>query len=96
MAANLELTQGLVTAERVSFLLAESLGREAAQALVAEAAGRARSNGSSLADELAADERVELSRAELAEALDPAAYLGSAEALVDRALRLHRKERAAV
>jgi 3-carboxy-cis,cis-muconate cycloisomerase len=96
MAANLGLAGGLVGAERASFLLAGSLGRENAQKLVAEAATRARTNGSSLLDELAWDERVELSREELAAALAPAAHLGSAEAFVDRALRLYRDERAAV
>ena len=96
MAENLRLTEGLVVAERASSLLAEKLGREAAWKLVTEAANRARANGSSLVDELAWDERVELSRPELAAALDPTTYLGSAEAFVDRALRLYRDERASV
>ena len=96
MAANLGRAGGLVGAEHASFLLAGSLGRESAQSVVAEAANRARTNGSSLVDELAWDERVELTREELAAALAPAAHLGSAEAFVDRALRLYRDERAAV
>jgi 3-carboxy-cis,cis-muconate cycloisomerase len=90
MAENLRLTDGLVAAERASFVLADRLGRQAAHDAVAEAAGRARANGRTLADELAADPRVELSREELEAALDPAAYIRSAEAFVDRALRLHR------
>ncbi len=96
MAENLLLTDGLVVAERASFLLAAKLGSEAAWELVTEAASRTRVNASSLVDELAWDERVELSTEELADALDPTAYLGSAEAFVDRALRLYRDERAAV
>jgi 3-carboxy-cis,cis-muconate cycloisomerase len=94
MAENLRLTDGLVAAERAAFVLGRSLGREVAHELVAEAAGRARGNGSALVDELDADERVEASREELEAALDPTTYLGSAEAFVDRALRLYRDERA--
>jgi 3-carboxy-cis,cis-muconate cycloisomerase len=94
MAENLRLTDGLVAAERAAFVLGRSLGREAAHDLVAEAASRARGNGSALVDELDADERVEASRAELEAALDPTTYLGSADAFVERALRLYRDERA--
>jgi 3-carboxy-cis,cis-muconate cycloisomerase len=96
MAENLRLTDGLVAAERAAFVLGRSLGREAAHELVAEAANRARGNGSALVDELDADERVNASRAELEAALDPTTYLGSAEAFVDRALRVYRDERTAL
>jgi 3-carboxy-cis,cis-muconate cycloisomerase len=83
MRENLRASGGEVVAERVSLALAERLGRRAAHEVVAEAAGRS----GPLADELAADDRVPFSRAELAAALDPATYLGSAEQLVDDALR---------
>ncbi len=89
MTANLHLT-GALAAERVSFLLAARLGRQAAHDLVAVAAAR----GGDLADALAADPEVGLSRDELAAALEPTTYLGSAEAFVDRALQLYREEAA--
>jgi 3-carboxy-cis,cis-muconate cycloisomerase len=89
MTANLHLT-GALAAERASFLLAERLGRQAAHDLVAAAAAR----GVDLVDELAADPEVGLSRDELASALEPTTYLGSAEAFVDRALQLYREEAA--
>ena len=95
MTENLGLTGGLVVAERAAFVLSASLDRETARELVAQAASTARANGSSLADELASDERVALSPEELTAALDPATYLGSAEVFVDRALRLYRDERVA-
>jgi 3-carboxy-cis,cis-muconate cycloisomerase len=82
MLDNLQASEG-VAAERVSLELARRVGRRPAHELVAQAAARTRS----LADELAADERVELSREELEAALDPTTYLGSAEELVDVALR---------
>ncbi len=81
MRANLEATGGLVLAERISYALSPRLGRADAHALVAEAA-----RAPSFRDALLADERVQLPAAELDTLLDPATYLGAAEALVDRAL----------
>jgi 3-carboxy-cis,cis-muconate cycloisomerase len=88
MRANLDASGGLVVAERVSFALTPRLGREGAYAVVAEAA-RARS----FREALLADERIELSADELDALLDPAGYLGAAEALVDRALGAYEKAR---
>jgi 3-carboxy-cis,cis-muconate cycloisomerase len=85
MRANLELTGGLIVAERLSFALGGT-----SHDVVRAAAQRAGESGRTFADELRADERVELSDAELAEALDPMTYLGSAEAFVDRALDRYR------
>jgi 3-carboxy-cis,cis-muconate cycloisomerase len=87
MLENLEASGGEAAAERVSLTLAERLGRGVAHELVAEAVMRARAQGRPLADELAADDRVGLSREELEAALDPLTYVGQAEALVDAALR---------
>ena len=81
MRGNLEASAGLVVAERISFALSDRLGRTRAHEVVAEAA-----RASSFREALLADERVDLSDAEVDELLDPAGYLGSAEALVDRAL----------
>jgi 3-carboxy-cis,cis-muconate cycloisomerase len=84
MRKNLELTDGLIVAERV----AVGMGGDGHD-VVREAALRAGESGRTFAEELEADDRVELS----AETLDPEAYLGSAEAFVDRALALYREER---
>jgi 3-carboxy-cis,cis-muconate cycloisomerase len=81
MRANIEASGGLVVAERVSFALTPRLGRHEAHDVVAEAAG-----ARSFREALLLDERVGLSEAELDVLLDPSGYIGSAEALVDRAL----------
>ena len=81
MRVNLDAGAGLVVAERISFALSDRLGRPRAHEVVAEAA-----RAPSFREALLADERVALSDAEVDELLDPAGYLGSAEALVDRAL----------
>jgi 3-carboxy-cis,cis-muconate cycloisomerase len=90
MHENLDASNGLVLAERISFLLTPMLGRTAALELVSDAADRSLSGGSSLRDELAADDRVTLSAAELDAAFDPAGYLGSAEELVEAVVALYR------
>jgi 3-carboxy-cis,cis-muconate cycloisomerase len=78
MRANLELAGGLVMSERVSYVLAEQVGRRKAFERVAEAAA----SGRPLAEELDID----------AEYLDPTSYLGSADEFVDRALAFYRSE----
>jgi 3-carboxy-cis,cis-muconate cycloisomerase len=88
MRANLEAGGGLVVAERVSFALTPRLGRREAHEVVAEAA-RARS----FREALLGDERVGLSAVEIDELLDPAGSLGSAEALVERALQSYEQGR---
>ena len=88
MRRNLEASGGLVVAERVSFALTPVLGRTAAHEVVAEAARAA-----SFRDALMGDERVGLSPGELDALLDPIGYLGSAEALVDRALAAYEEGR---
>src|SRR4051812_8306664 len=65
MRRNLEATRGLVLSERVSFALAERLGRGAAQELVTDAARRAAQSGRSLREELEPDEHIGLDSAEL-------------------------------
>lgn len=90
MRANLDLTRGAIVAESVVTLVGARLGRLEAQDLVREASLRAADSGRPLRDELLDDARVEVTPEELDAALDPAAYLGSAEAFVDRALELYR------
>ena len=89
MRRNLDLSGGLVLAERVSFLLRDRLGRTEAQQVVREAT-RAQT---SFRDALLADPRAGLDAAELDAALDPTTYLGSAPELVDRALAFYESSR---
>jgi 3-carboxy-cis,cis-muconate cycloisomerase len=85
MRENLDLTSGLVASERLATILTERLGRTAALALVRDASLRAGAAGRPLAEEIAALD-TGLSVDEIEAALDPTTYLGSAGALVDRAL----------
>ena len=91
MRANLDATNGLIMAERITFLLAGRIGRIEAQRLVSEACARAAAAGRPLRAELESDPRIELTREELDAAFDPTGYLGSAEAFVERALDLYRQ-----
>ena len=81
MRVNLDAGGGLVLAERIALALAETMTREAAHELVAEAAA-----APSFREALLADSRNPLAAGELDALLDPTTYLGSADALVDRAL----------
>jgi 3-carboxy-cis,cis-muconate cycloisomerase len=92
MRHNLDLTDGLILAERVTFSLAERLGRADAHKVVRDAARRASGSGRTFEEELHADARIALSDGELAPMLDPTTYLGSAEEFVDRALAQYRRE----
>ena len=66
------------------------MGGDGAHDVVREAALGAVASGRSFEDELRGSDRVSLSDEQLAEALDPATYIGSAEAFVDRALAEYR------
>lgn len=93
MRANLDVTHGLVMSERLSLLLTERMGRQAAHDLIRSVGRRAGDEGGSFRDVLLADERVRghLSAQEIERALDPATYLGSTRAFIDRTfLRHHR------
>ena len=89
MRQNLDLTGGLVLAERVAFLLMDGLGRADAQEIVRDAA----TSETSFRDALLGDPRAGLEPAELDAALDPSTYLGSAAELVDRALAFYESSR---
>ncbi len=95
MRENLELSGGRLLAEAVSEALAERIGRPEAKALIEAAAGRAIDADRPLRDELLADDAIaaRLSPEEIDRALDPQAYLGSADAFVDRALADYRSGR---
>ncbi len=88
MRDNLTAGGGRALAERVSFALSSSLGRSAAIEVVTAASN----DSAGFRDALLADPRTELTAAEVDELLAPEGYLGSAEALVDRALGRYAEE----
>jgi 3-carboxy-cis,cis-muconate cycloisomerase len=96
MAANLAATKGLPLAEHVASLLAGVLGPAEAHDLLAEAGARAVGAGLPLRDVLLAVPALadRLSAAgitaeQIDSALEPAGYLGSADAFVAAALDAH-------
>jgi 3-carboxy-cis,cis-muconate cycloisomerase len=97
MAANLAATKGLPLAEHVASLLAGVLGGAQAHDLVAQASARAVGAGLPLSDVLLAVPRLEerltaagITTEQIDAALDPAGYLGSADAFITAALGAHR------
>ena len=92
MRANLDLSGGLVMAEALTLALAAQLGRSEARRIVQEASDQARTTGSSLRQVAHDDPRISaaMSSDAIDQALDPAAYLGSADALINRALASYR------
>ena len=92
MRENLALTGGLVAAERLALVLTDRVGRTAARELVRDASLRAAASGRPLAEELEGID-TGLTSGEIAAALDPTTYLGSAGVLVDRALARFEAER---
>ncbi|MDH2077528.1 3-carboxy-cis,cis-muconate cycloisomerase [Pseudomonas atacamensis] len=91
MDRNLELTQGLVLAEAVSIVLAQRVGRDTAHHLLEQCCKRAVAEQRHLRAVLADEPQVtaELSGAELDDLLNPAHYLGQAQAWVERAVAEH-------
>ncbi|MBV8704101.1 MAG: adenylosuccinate lyase family protein [Acetobacteraceae bacterium] len=92
MRRNLDLTGGLVVAEAVMMGLAPHLGREAAHHVVADACAAALRDGVPLAEALARESSVtdRLDRAAIERLTEPAGYLGSAGAFVDRVVAAAR------
>jgi len=88
MRYNLDVTGGLLLAERVMFTLGEQIGRQAAHDVVYECAMHAIDVRQPFLDALCADPRVNqhLTREQIAALLDPAAYTGLAAQFVDRVL----------
>jgi len=88
MAANLEITGGLVVAEAVSMALAAFLGKQSAHEVVERACRRAVDEHRPLLAILDADQavRAHLSTRDLERLLDPGNYTGSSQAFVGRAL----------
>jgi 3-carboxy-cis,cis-muconate cycloisomerase len=92
MRHNLDATGGLIVAEAVMMGLAPHLGRAEAHHVVRHASDRALAEGISLAAALAHEPAVtaKLDAAAIGRLTDPTAYLGSAEAFVDRVLAAAR------
>ncbi|MFB7306843.1 3-carboxy-cis,cis-muconate cycloisomerase [Streptomyces sp. NPDC056192] len=88
MRENLQLTDGLIVAERLAAVFADRIGRARAREVLAAAAERAHSETTDLADVLfdVLREEPELAGLDLAELTDPTRYIGSAGPLTDRAL----------
>jgi 3-carboxy-cis,cis-muconate cycloisomerase len=93
MRENLDASGGVLMAESVVTALAGRIGQRRARELVDAASARSIDSGNHFRDELIADEGVgrALSREEIDRALDPAAYLGSTDAFIDRALSRYRE-----
>ncbi len=92
MKTNLDLTSGLVMAESLTTALAARVGRPEAYRIVqAICAHATRSNLPLLQAALAEGQvRAILAQAEIERALDPAAYLGSTDIFIGRALASYR------
>jgi 3-carboxy-cis,cis-muconate cycloisomerase len=92
MRDNLDLTGGLIVAEAVMMGLAPLLGRGEAHHVVKHACDVALTERIPLADALARVPEVagKLDAAAIARLTDPAGYLGSAEAFIDRVLAAAR------
>jgi 3-carboxy-cis,cis-muconate cycloisomerase len=93
MRSNLDLTGGLLLAERITTALSTSLGRMDAHELVETAARDVPAAGRSFRDALADRPEIaaHLDADEIDRLLDPAGYLGSADAFVERALGRRKK-----
>lgn len=85
LAANLDITHGLILGEAVMLALGDQIGRLDAHHLVEHASKSAVQSGRTLYEVLAADPAVtrHLDEARLKALLDPANYVGQAHAFVD-------------
>jgi len=94
MRNNLEQTRGLIMAESLTMALAATLGRPEAYRVVQRLTEEATTQGRSLRDAAGADEQVRnaLPAEAIDRALDAAAYRGSTDAFIDRALEAYRGE----
>jgi 3-carboxy-cis,cis-muconate cycloisomerase len=96
MRANLDAAGGFPLAGQVAALLAPALGPTRAHDLVARASAQAARAGQPLAEALAAGETGQaltaagITSAQLRDALDPAAHLGSASVFTQAALAAHQ------
>lgn len=96
MKANLDLTGGLIMAEALTMALAPKVGRPEAYRITQAVCNRVAGSGKTLRQAAQEDEqlRTVLSLEEIDNALDPACYLGSADAFIDRALGAYQEVQA--
>jgi 3-carboxy-cis,cis-muconate cycloisomerase len=89
LAANLALTQGLIASEAAMMQLSGELGRHTAHHLLYEAAQDAQSGGASLLEALRRRMQAQglVMPARLAQALEPAGYVGLSAELTDAVLQ---------
>ena len=94
MRANLDNANGLPLAESLMMALAPKTGRMEAHHIVEAAAKKAIADGLTLTETANADTAItaHLSADEITRALDPQAYLGSANAMIDKVLGEARKQ----
>ncbi len=92
MASNLAQGGGMIMSESVMMALAKRTGSLRAHDLVGRVGATAVNSGRGFRSELKADAEISqhLKEADIDAALDPNRYLGSAEALVDRAIAAYR------
>jgi 3-carboxy-cis,cis-muconate cycloisomerase len=88
MRQNLDITGGLIMAERVAFAAAVHIGLIEAQRLVSAAAARTADEGVAFRQALAESDGLGLTPDAIDAALDPATGLESAAALVDRVVEV--------
>lgn len=94
MQENIAATDGLIMAESLTMALAPHVGRPEAQRIVSAACEHAVSLRISLQKATLAEPRVlaVLTTAAIERALDPAAYLGSTQAFIERSLKAYQEE----
>ena len=88
MRTNLDITRGLICTEAVMMGLAPHLGRQRSHDLVYDISQQVSISGRSLLDLLGENEEItaSLDRSDLEKLVDPAAYLGLSDEMVDRVL----------
>jgi 3-carboxy-cis,cis-muconate cycloisomerase len=93
MAANLDISRGLIVAEAVMMGLAPDMGRQEAHDVVYDACRVANEKGMTLADALSADPRVtgRIDRTTIDRLTSPKNYLGLAPEMVDRVLESSKR-----
>ncbi|GHO86079.1 3-carboxy-cis,cis-muconate cycloisomerase [Dictyobacter formicarum] len=94
MQENFASTGGLIMSESLTMALAPHVGRPEAQRIVNATCEHAIRSGIPLQQAALAEPRVRtvLTAAAIEQALDPAAYIGSTEALIDRSLNAYQEE----
>ncbi|WP_107942175.1 adenylosuccinate lyase [Metasolibacillus fluoroglycofenilyticus] len=90
MRENIDITQGLILSEKVMFELSSAIGKQTAHEVVYAASMRSYERGTSLRNEIAADENVNkfISEEILDEILDPGRYLGLCKEFINNVLEM--------